>query len=302
MAARLGAIRQKAQRKGEYGFICPGKPGSGGCSSAPEGKVRLWVSPDGDRFHCWHCGFGGRSLAPLMVPGSAELREYLESRPAGPRPRCVVDVRPRCTALPEGYRPFRLRGDVGEAPYLTYLRRRGVTDHSVELYRMGYVDDGPLRGRVVVPSFDAAGLVNFWSARAVDEREGLRYRLPLASKDVVSNEHLVDWTRPVYLVEGIFDEVAVGPQGIALYGKFMSPQLALRLVERRPPRVNVCLDDDAEAEAWDLIGRLMSYDLPCAMVRLGEKDPAVAGASAVANAAASALLVTGSASLVGARL
>lgn len=304
MQARLGAARQRAQRKGEYGFVCPGKPGSNGCSSAPEGKIRLWVNPDRDEFHCWHCGYGGRNLAPLMPIGSSELREYLESRPRAPGSRrCIVmDVRPRCTALPEGYRPFRLSGSPAEAPYLTYLRRRGVSDEAVELYRMGYVADGQLRGRVVVPSFDAAGLVNFWSARAIDEADPFRHRLPIASKDVVSNEHLTDWTRPVYLVEGIFDEVAVGPQGISLYGKFMPPTLALRLVERRPPAVHVCLDDDAEAEALDLVGRLMSYDLPCSIVRLPGKDPGSIGGSAVAAAALASVRVTGSASLLGARL
>lgn len=284
--------------------MCPGRPGSGGCTSVPEGKVRLWVNPDRDEFHCWHCGYGGRSLAPLMVPGSAELREYLESRPAPPGGRRCIAAgrRPRCTALPDGYHPFRLGGSPSEAPYLSYLRGRGVTDHSVELYRMGYVDDGPLRGRVVVPSFDAVGLVNFWSARSVDPADPFRYRLPMASKDVVSNEHLKDWSAPVCLVEGAFDEVAVGPQGIALYGKFMPPRLALRLVERRPPRVDVCLDADAEEEAWELMRRLMSYDLPCTMVRLKDKDPAVAGCDAVARAAAGSRVVRGPAGLMEARL
>lgn len=302
MGARLGAVRQRAQRKGEYGFVCPGKPGAV-CTSAAEGKVRLWVNPDRDEFHCWHCGFGGRSLAPLMVYGSVELREYLESRPQTGSRRCaIVDVRPRCTALPEGYIPFRLNGSPAEAPYLTYLRRRGVSDEAVELYRMGYACDGQLRGRVVIPSFDAVGLVNFWCARSIDERDPFRYRLPVASKDLVSNEHMVDWTRPVYLVEGIFDEVAVGPQGIALYGKFMPPTLALRLVERRPPTVHVCLDDDAEEEAWGLVGRLMAYDLPCSIVRLPGKDPGTVGGTAVAAAAMGSMRVTGSASLLGARL
>lgn len=234
-----------------------------------------------------------------MVPGSKELREYLESRPAKPGTKStVIEVeRPRCESLPPGFIPFRLRGDVSEAPYLTYLRRRGVSDRTIGLYRMGYVETGDLAGRVVVPSFDAVGMVNFWSARTIwDVRP--TYKLPEASKNIMSNEHMVDWTEPVYLVEGIFDEVAIGPQAISLYGKFMQPLLAQRLVERRPPVVYVCLDLDARREAMGLMTRLVGYDLSCALVDLPGKDPGELGLDIVKQAAESARPVTGSAGLV----
>ena len=236
-----------------------------------------------------------------MVQGSPEHREYLEGRPEG-KCRIVHEERPPCNSLPEGYRPFTLNGSRDEAPYLTYLRGRGITEGTVALYRMGYVETGPLHGRVIVPSFDVHGMINFWSARSIHPHETLRYRLPQASKDIISNEHMVDWAAPVYLVEGIFDEIAIGPQAISLYGKFMPQKLALRLVERRPPLVHVCLDSDAVSESRLLLKRLVGYDLPCSLVQLGSKDPSDAGHQAVEAAALSSAQVTGSASLVGYRL
>lgn len=228
-----------------------------------------------------------------MVRGSSTQRDYLSSREdEGVK---VSKERPPCTELPAGYRPFVLSGTHTEAPYITYLRGRGITDRTIALYRMGYVDDGFYAGRVIVPSFDRYGSINFWSARSIHRTETLfRYRLPQASKDVVSNEHMVDWSAPVYIVEGIFDEIAMGPQGIALYGKFMQQLLALRLVERRPPMVYVCLDSDARGEAEDLAERLLGYDLTCAIVDLGDKDPAIAGRAAVETSASHATALTGS--------
>jgi hypothetical protein len=167
---------------------------------------------------------------------------------------------------------------------------------------MGYVDSGFLSGRVVVPSFDSFGSVNFWSARSVDPGEHLRYRLPLATKDVVSNEHMVDWTSPVYLVEGVFDEVAVGPQAISLYGKYMLPTLARRLVERRPPMVHVCLDSDARSDAMALMRRLVAYDLPCSLLDLDGKDPGSVGGHVVSAVARSSIRVMGPAGLLESRL
>lgn len=238
-----------------------------------------------------------------MVRGSAEWREYTDGNAGGHRARRVrLEDRPPCTSLPDGFTPFRLNGSWREAPYLTYLHDRGLSDHTVGLYRMGYVDDGPLAGRVVVPSFDALGMVNFWSARSIDPSETLRYRLPLASKDVVSNEHMVDWEQPVYLVEGIFDEVAIGPQAISLYGKFMQSVLATRLVERRPPVVHVCLDSDARMEVRVLMRRLLGYDLPCSIVDLPGKDPGSIGGDAVVASVLNSVCVTGPAGLLGVRL
>lgn len=299
--ARLGKPKQVAKHKGEYGFLCPGKPGSGGCTSAPQGKVRLWVNLARDEFNCWHCGFKGGSLAALMVRNSPEQREYLGSRPPPGKPKPEEKL-PPCTALPPGYVPFSRSESGVAAPYRNYLRSRGVSDHTMALYRMGYVDQGQMAGRVIVPSFDQFGALNFWSARSIHLNETIRYRLPQASKDVISNEHMVDWAKPVYLVEGIFDEVAIGPQAIALYGKFMPPSLALRLVQRRPPMVYVCLDSDAYVEALELVHRLVGYDLTCSLVDLEDKDPAVAGSQAVSEAAALSQRVTGSAGLVGMRL
>ena len=106
----------------------------------------------------------------------------------------------------------------------------------------------------------------------------------------------------MYLVEGIFDEIAIGPQAIAVYGKFALPTLLLRLVEKRPPRVNICLDADALDEAWELAMELMGYDLRCAVVMLGSKDPAVAGLELVQRAEMAATIVTDPVSMLRAKL
>jgi hypothetical protein len=232
-----------------------------------------------------------------MVPGSEEFREYIDSRPLG-EIRQEPEERPRCYTLPEGFTPFGLSESHLEGPYRTYLTRRGITDHTVVLYRMGYVTSGDLGGRVVIPSFDWLGNVNFWSARTIWSETRPTYKLPHATKDVISNEHMVDWTEPVYLVEGIFDEVAIGSQAISLYGKFMQPLLAKRLVERRPPLVYVCLDTDARREAMRLMHSLVGYDISCALVDLPGKDPGSMNIEDIRKAAEAARPVTGSAGLV----
>lgn len=209
-----------------------------------------------------------------MVRGSDGHRQYvgdLSSRPV--LRHSQLEKKQKCDSLPDEFTPFRLNGCAREASYLTYVRERGISDHTVGIYRMGYIDNGSLAGRVVIPSFDSVGSVNFWSARSIDPDDHLRYRLPFASKDIISNEHMIDWERPIYLVEGIFDEIALGPQAISLYGKFLLPLLAKRLVEKRPPMIYVCLDSDAKIDARILMRRLVGYDLRCSIVDSPGKDP-----------------------------
>lgn len=298
--ARLGEPRQVARKKGEYGFFCPGKPGSNGCTSTPQGKVRLWVNPSRDEFNCWHCGFRGRSLAPLMIRNSHEQREYLGDYIPGATKAAPA---PPVNDLPREFMPLDGRDHTRQAPYKAYLRSRGITEGLQRLYRMGYSDSGKLAGRVIIPSFDRNGAPNFWSARAIHRTDHqFRYILPDGSKDVISNEHLIDWAKPIFLVEGIFDEVTIGPQAISLYGKVMLPKLSVRLVEKKPPMVHVCLDSDAYDEAYWLLSRLVRYDLPCSLVDLSDKDPSIAGHDAVIEAATASQQVTGSVGLVGVRL
>jgi len=114
--------------------MCPGKPGTQGCTSVAQGKVRLWVNLDTDQFNCWHCGFNGGNLSRLMVRGSAEHREYLAERDSSVR--CIPEEKPPCNSLPQGFKPFHLSGISDELPYIHYLKSRNISERTIALYRM----------------------------------------------------------------------------------------------------------------------------------------------------------------------
>lgn len=269
-----------------------------------QGKAKLSVNVAKEWYNCWVCGLAGRNLGRLMLREDRE--QYYESSPHLRSRRSLViaedEAKPRCTSLPVGFSPFGLRASYIEGPYLSYLRSRGIEERTAELYRMGFVDEGPdCARRVVIPSFDSNGFINFWSARTIYDGVKPGYILPNCVKDIISNEHMVDWTQPVYLVEGIFDEIAIGCQAIALYGKYLPMTLIMKLMKAKPPIVYVCLDRDAMREAKTILERLVGYDIPSAIVPLPGKDPADMGGDAVREIAGNLTAVTGSASLIGAR-
>lgn len=196
-----------------------------------------------------------------------------------------VEVRSRFAGLPDEFTPLCVRAGVESTIYKDYLIKRGVPESSWSLWRIGYAAAGRYAGRVIVPSFDRNGEPNFFSARAIDDRKP-PYILPDCDKDVVSNEHMVDWRSSIYLVEGVFDQIAVGPQAICLWGTSLLPNQIDTIVRRSPPHVRICLDPDAMSKSIMIAERLLSYDINCSIIRYAGKDPAAVGADVIKKATA----------------
>lgn len=206
-----------------------------------------------------------------MARGSKGAAEYRESKGSNFERQEVVELQ-RCSTLPNGFTPFWSGHPIQEGRFIRYLRRRKIDDETIQMYRMGYVTDGRLADRIVIPTFDRYGMVNFWNARTVrDVRPS--YMFPIASKEIVPNEHMVDWSSPIVLVEGIFDAISVGPQAIPLFGKFVNMTLMARLVSSSVPMVHVCLDRDAWKESLNVARTINSYGIKTTIVDLPGKDP-----------------------------
>lgn len=276
---KLG-VEERRGRTDEYVFRCVPR-----CPSVAKGKAKLCVNIGTDRFNCWVCGFKGSSLAQLMLPDD-RARYECNGQPT------VAAVDERTYALPPEFTPLDGRDPAGEAIYRDYLAKRCVPERSWSLWRLGYASSGPYAGRVIVPSFDSAGVPNFFSARAVMDWVRPKYMLPASRKDVISNEHMVDWGQPIYLVEGAFDQIAVGPQAICLWGTSIMPAQVEVLVRRSPPLVRVCLDSDASRKSVLIARMLLGYGLTISIVTYDGKDPASVGRDAIELAARTAVSMT----------
>ena len=114
------------------------------------------------------------------------------------------------------------------------------------MWKMGYCTEGRYGGRIIVPSFNNSGDLNYFIARSyVGHR--MKYLNPPVSKNVVFNELYVDWDEPVVIVEGVFDAITVGQNGIPILGSSLREESKLfqALVLNDTP-VYLALDEDAE--------------------------------------------------------
>lgn len=254
----------------EYGYSCPKRD----CPYYGKDSPKLVVNLATDLFRCWVCDFRGRDLSRILRlrKGNPDLQSYLEGRTlyVGPiqKHTDVPTLPPDFT--PVVYGPREAKG---------YLTSRGVTEEQMVRYRLG-TSGTSYWGRVILPSFDREGTLNYITGRAISPTNRMRYWSPRISKDVVLYEDTVDWSRPVILVEGMFDAIATGEDAVPLGGKYLGSRLLARLVEADGP-VYVALDRDAMRDARNVVRTLLSYDLEVRLCPLPGKDPAALGADAM---------------------
>ena len=151
-------------------------------------------------------------------------------------------------------------------------------------YNIGFCEQGNYQHRVVVPSYDKNGDINFFAARAYHEGNSYKYMLPPWPKDVIGFELFINWAEPITLVEGTFDGMAVKNNVIPLFGTTINFALKLAIVTNKVKRVNIVLDNDALKQAiniFDRIEDLQVNKIDIHLIELGKKDPSVLGFDAM---------------------
>jgi hypothetical protein len=127
-------------------------------------------------------------------------------------------------------------------------------------WKIGYCNSGEYKNRIVVPSFDDAGGLNYFIARSY-RGDYFKYKNPKASKDVIFNELFIDWDKDLTIVEGVFDAINAGNAVPILGSTLHSGSNLLRKIVRNDTPCYIALDADASKKEREIIKTLLSYDV-----------------------------------------
>lgn len=267
---RLALGDEGITRGNEIIFFCP---------KHSHHKPKLSVNVVTDHFNCWICGFKGKNLKPLVFLSgkNALATKYVEEcddTPYVDQQAIVYDV----PVLPESFKT--LSGHDG-SPYrqhaINFLKRRGIGKREILLYKLGYCESGEYRGRIIIPSFDNIGNLNFFVGRKFYEHIGLSYKHGNFDKDIIFNDYLVDWSKSITLVEGSFDSMMISNNSIPLQGTILSESsLLFAKIVASGVLVYLALDADAERKQMKIMELLTSYGVNVNMIMLstyGINDP-----------------------------
>lgn len=178
------------------------------CRDSRTTKQKLSVKLDNGWYHCWVCGTSGKNILYLFRKYAPDFLSRIEplypnskiSRNSDePTPLPVV-------SLPDDIRlvaEHHVKPD--DRAVFDYLVSRGLTTLDMYRWRICVSDDFKFRRKAIIPSYDDDGVLNYYTARCIDESK-FKYRNAATKKsDVIFNEVDVDWKKPVLLVEGVFD-------------------------------------------------------------------------------------------------
>lgn len=265
-------------RKGEEAvYFCPF------CSHY---KKKLEVNVRTQEWHCWICNSAGQSIRSLFYKLKAKesyFNELYKIIGGSWRPSENRQEHSMVLSLPDEFVPLSKPSKSSAYGHaMSYLIDRHVTMDDIIRYNIGYCEEGAYRQRVVIPSYDRDGNVNFFAARTYYDVDSYKYMLPPWPKNIIGFELFLNWDEPITLVEGTFDALAVRNNVIPLFGTTLTDDIRLGIVTNRVKRVNIVLDKDAMKQAikiFDKIKKIQEIDIH--LIELGEKDPSVLGFKAV---------------------
>lgn len=263
------------------------------CPVCKHYKRKLEINTLTGKYHCWVCGLSGTSLKTLFkklgLSGEHLGQIYKNTETYRKLPQNNIDaimeifsekkIQPvEPLVLPKEYRSFY--DDeltlVGRHA-IQYLKSRNITKYDVLRYNIGYCEGGQYNGRILIPSYDASGQLNFYSTRSIFDDAKMKYVNSFGSKDIIGFEMFVDYNQPITLVEGAFDAIAVRNNAIPLFGKTLSNKLKSALIGNKVKSVNIVLDNDALHDSMRISEFLLKNGIETKLVQLDGKDPSDIG-------------------------
>lgn len=229
-------------------------------------------------FHCWKCETSGKLSKIVRDFGNSSLfqryKETLKEIRLSSEYRLFNDFEDKhdngenfYCELPKDYRKITVH-DKYARDVIEYLNKRRISNFFIEKYKIGYVpyfsDDTEMRSRVIIPSYDEYGELNYFVARDyTGKRKYKKYNNPTIPKThFIFNEYYLNYYEDITLVEGVFDHMVI-PNSIPLLGKSLKKENAVfeMLMDKAKTNVNILLDDDAQNDAKKIYKFLNSTKL-----------------------------------------
>ena len=243
-------------------------------------KPKLQVNVQTGKWHCWVSNQGGHNLFQLLKQVGAPRELYKElSDTLGTTYYTSEkkDDKQVTLNLPKEAKPLWNGGDsVQKLHALKFIYERGLDMSDVIRYNLHYCLNDIYQNRIIIPSYDSNGQLNYFVGRDF-YKGGMKYKNPPVPKDIIGFDLYVNWSEPIILCEGVFDAMAIKNNSIPLFGKTILPKLYKKIVENRVSHVTICLDDDAFKDSIEMASKFMDNGIEVNFVKLKGKDPSDLG-------------------------
>jgi DNA primase len=254
------------------------------CPFCNHSKQKLQVNTETQKWHCWTCNSGGKKLTSLLKRLDVDrktisiIREIYGDSNYNPQTedadtKVYISLPKEFTSLsevPKGFNPEYKNA-------MFYLSQRGIGIKEIIKYNIGYCKEGIYGQRVIVPSYNSDGSLNYFVSRSYYPDNKMKYKNPPISKNVICFESQVNWNEPIILCEGVFDAITIKRNAIPLLGKFPSRSLVEKIFMSGVSDIIISLDSDAINEALKAAEYFRKQGINVKMMYMEDKDASEIG-------------------------
>ena len=257
------------------------------CPFCHHHKKKLQINLNTQKWHCWVCDAKGKKIQTLLKRLHVDSKrikkvyeiygdDYIVSKTTDEE---KVELR-----LPSEFKSL-LNKPKGLNPLykkvVQYAKDRGITKEDIIRYNIGFCDSGIYTNRIIIPSYDVDGRLNYFIARSVYVEEKFKYKNPPVSKNVTIFENQINWKKPITLCEGVFDAMSIKRNAIPLLGKFIPKTLMDSIYKNGVKEIKILLDKDAQDQALYYVHYFMNNGITVTNILPTEKDASDMGFSEV---------------------
>ena len=239
-------------------------------------KKKLSIRLATGMHHCWICGLKGKTLKYTIKKYKPQyLSEYcriFEEEDYNSKLSIPDEDEIILAALPKGFIPLAtsIPLDPDHIATIKYLFARQISKADFYRWRLGTCTTGKFSRKVIMPSFNALGELNYYTARSIDSDGSKKYiNSKVKRKDVIFNEINIRWDNPLTLVEGPFDLMKCNWNATAMLGSYLdeSYQLFQKIVKNNTSII-LAMDSDAKDKCSKIAQKLKSYGINVKYINL----------------------------------
>lgn len=271
----LGAGKPTASNN--YSYPCP-------FCKDPRRKFEINMTENDKGYnpwHCWVCDKRGKTVKSLFLGLKVnDKTKYLElGKLVKESINVKIEKEESIIELPKEFvslnRDFPLH-EIEARQAQNFLKKRGITKKDIIKYNIGFCKSGDYANRVIIPTYDEEGNLNYFVGRAF-KKGPRKYKIPPASRDIIANSHLINWNLPLIICEGIFDAMAIKRNSIPLLGKNIQNNLMKKIIQSNVKKIYIALDNDAIKQALKFCEMLLNENKKVYLVKMENKDPSDMG-------------------------
>ena len=135
----------------------------------------------------------------------------------------------------------------------------------MHILRPGFSNSSDFERYLILPSYDANGVLNYYTSRKIDANthDAFKYKnASIPKSKIIFNEINIDWNIPLTLVEGPLDLIKCNDNSTCLLGSSLTEDMLLfqKIAHNKTP-VKLALDSDIYNKTLKIASLLHSYDI-----------------------------------------